>query len=62
MRYDELNQIEYNKLPRNKMSCEVLGCYICLGILGVGTYVISFFGGYHLRETEDNNTTFFDRG
>ena len=52
------NELNQNLIPKDKMSWDVMTCYCCLAIMGAGTYVLSFFAGYHLKETEDDNTTF----
>ena len=61
----EQSHIELNTefLPKEKrMGCDVLFCYGCLALIGAGTYVLSFLAGYHLKDSEYNNRTFFDRG
>jgi len=62
MRQADLTELDHQLMPKKKLSCNVIACYGCVALLGAGTYVLSFFAGYHLRESEDRNTTFFDRG
>ena len=62
MRQTDIIELDHNLLPKRKIGCELITCYGFLALLGAGTYVLSFFAGYHLRVSEDHNTTFFDRG
>ena len=62
MDQNDIIELDQNFLPKKKMGCELIACYGCLALLGLGTYVLSFFAGYHLRDSEDNNQTFFNRG
>ena len=62
MRQTDIIELDRNFLPKKKMECELIICYGCFAILGAGTYILSFFAGYHLKDSEDHNTTFYDRG
>ena len=62
MRQTDIIELDRSFLPKKKMGCELIMCYGCLALLGAGTYILSFLAGYHLKDIEDNNQTFFDRG